>query len=221
MNQTLHRALWNPLRTIDGAELPPGYPDIGFFEVDRRVFPREYEALTENELGSSALSREWYARNPSMYTVLLAGDEVVGYCNLMPLEDAAYQQILAGTLADGEILPDMVRPFDRPGPYKAFCCGVGIVEGYRRNGTGLRALLRGVWRRWVARAECGCYLSELAGVAWSDDGRQLCERLWLHRVGKHGSYGDVYCAKIAQSDRLPAGSMLRRLYELYRAKGIL
>jgi hypothetical protein len=209
------------LRAIDGAELPPDYADIGFFSVDRRVFPAEYRDLTENELGSSSLSREWYARNPSIYTVLLCGNEVVGYCNLMPLEEAAYQQILDGTLADGQISPDMVRAFDRPGQYKVFCCGVGIVEEYRRKGAGLRALLRGVWDRWSALAERGCYLSELAAVAWTESGRELCEGLRLHHICKHALYGDVYRTRIIDGGRLPAGPMLRRLHELYRAKGIL
>jgi hypothetical protein len=211
----------SPLRVIDGAELPTDFADIGFFEVDRRVFPGEYEELTENELGSSSLSRAWYARNPSIYTVLLCGSEVVGYCNLMPLEDAAYEQILAGALADGAIAPDMVRPFDKPGPYKVFCCGVGIVEEYRRKGSGLRALLRGVWRRWAALAERGCYISELAGVAWSEEGRALCEGLRLHHIRKHALYGDVYRTRIVDGEGLPPGSLLRRLYELYRASGIL
>jgi hypothetical protein len=209
------------LHAIDGAELSPDYPDIGFFRVDRRVFPDEYKELTENELGSSSLSREWYARNPSIYTVLLSGSEVVGYCNLMPLEDAVYQQILDGSLTDGQISPRMVRSFDRPGAYKVFCCGVGIVEEYRRGGSGLRDLLRGVWRRWAELADRGCYVSELAGVAWSEDGRALCEGLRLHHLRKHSRYGDVYCARTVDGARIPSGSILRRLYELYRTKGIL
>ena len=60
------------LRAIEGAELPADYPDIGFFEVDRRVFAHHYKTLTPNELGSSNLSIEWYRRNPLIYTVLLS-----------------------------------------------------------------------------------------------------------------------------------------------------
>ena len=191
MNRTSRSQPTSSLRAIDGSELPSNFPDIGFFDVDRRVFRAEYETLTASELGSTILSRAWYVRNPSIYSILLCGDEVVGYCNFMPLEEVAYQQILAGELADGEISPDMVRSFDSPGPYKVFCCGIAVVEEYRRGGIGLRVLLREVWKKWVSLADCGCYLSDLAGVAWSNDGRALCEGLQLQRIRRHESYGET------------------------------
>jgi len=209
------------LRAIDGAELPSGYPDIGFFEVDRKVFQKQYETLSADELGSSVLSAEWYRRNPHIYTVLLSGDTVVGYCNAMPLREDAFRAILVGKLADGEIMPDMIETLDRPGSYRLFCCGVAILKECRHRGMALRTLLSALYRKWEALADRGCVITELAGVAWSEDGRSMCEGFGLRPLRRHEAFGDVYHGVVA--DALASGRRchLRRLGELYLSRGLI
>jgi hypothetical protein len=39
-------------RVIDGSDLPPDYRDVGFFDIDRTVFPEEFSKLTTGDFGS-------------------------------------------------------------------------------------------------------------------------------------------------------------------------
>ena len=71
-------------RTIDGSELPAECADVGFFDIDRQVFAEQYVTLSQIELGTQFLSKKWYSRNPSIYTVLMSGEDIVGYHNTIP-----------------------------------------------------------------------------------------------------------------------------------------
>jgi hypothetical protein len=209
------------LRAIDGADLPADYPDIGFFEVDRKVFPDQYETLSAQELGSSRLSLEWYRRNPHIYTVLLSGDTVVGYCNAMPLREDAFHAMLEGKLADGKIEAEMIETLERPGRYRLFCCGVAILEQYRHRGVALRTLLSALYRTWSASADRGCVISEIAGVAWSEDGRAMCEGFGLQLLRRHEAFGDVYHTTVADAVENGRRTPVRRLGELYLSRGLM
>jgi len=204
---------------IDGSELSPSYHDIGFFDIDRRVFREQYSSLSEVELGSSRLSLAWYQRNPSIYTVLLAGDQVVGYCNTMPLKEAAFNALVRGELGDGEIEPDMIELFDAPGNYRVFCCGIAILEEYRSRGLALRTLLMTLFHKFAALADSGCWISEIAAVAWTADGRELCEGCGLRRVSSHEAYGDVYYAKVGEELASRRETLSRRLGLMYQRRG--
>lgn len=217
----MSRTTVEPLRAIDGAELPADYGDIGFFDVDRAVFPEQYETLSEEELGSSILSSEWYRRNPHIYTVLMAGDRVVGYCNAMPLRKEAFDSMMEGRIADGEISPEMIEPLDRPGEYYVFCCGVAILPEYRRQGMALRLLLSALSAKWSSFAERGCLIAEIAGVAWTDDGRAMCEGFGMRLLRRHEAFGDVYHARIKDALTSSRRSPLRRLGELYVSRGLI
>jgi hypothetical protein len=209
------------LRAIDGADLPADYPDIGFFEVDRKVFPEQYKTLSADELGSSRVSVEWYRRNPHIYTVLLLDDTVVGYCNVMPLREDAFRAIIDGKLPDGKIVAEMIETLDRPGRYRLFCCGVAILERCRFRGLGLRTLVAALYRKWDALADRGCFISEIAGVAWSDDGRAMCEGFGLHLLRRHEAFGDVYHADVAKAVGGGRRTPVSRLRELYLSRGLM
>jgi hypothetical protein len=203
------------LRVLDGSELSPGYKDIGFFEVDRRVFAKQYDTLSEYELGSSRLSMQWFQRNPSIYTVLMSGDKVVGYCNIMPLCEGAFESLMNGALADGEISAQMIERFDFAGPYRVYCCGVAILGEYRLGGLALRMMLTAIVSKYRALAARGCWISDLSAVAWNEQGRALCEGLGLQLVRAHEAHGDVYHARVASEASSPRRSVLRRLARTY------
>lgn len=209
------------LRVLDGLELSPDYPDIGFFEIDRRVFAEQYDSLSESELGSSRLSVQWFHRNPSIYTVLLSGDKAVGYCNTMPLREDVFESLMNGTLADGEISAQMIERFDRAGPYRVFCCGVAILEDYRLGGLALRMMLAAIVSKYRTLAERGCWISDLAAVAWTEEGRALCEGLGLQLVRAHQAHGDVYHARVVNVIGSPRRSVLSRLARTYKDRGLI
>lgn len=204
------------LRAVDGTELPLEYPDIGFFDIDRRVFADQYAVLSPSELGSETLSRQWFERNPSIYTVLMSGDNVVGYCNTMPLRESGFDALMAGTLADGEITVEMIERFDHPGSYRLFCCGVAILEEYRFGGVALRLLLSALYAKFQRLAEQGCCISDIAAVAWTEQGSSLCQGLGLTFVRAHGAHGDVYHTSLLSASEVGRGSVLRRLARTYQ-----
>jgi hypothetical protein len=148
----------------------------------------------------------------------MSEEKVVGYCNVMPLRESAFESLKNGTLADGEITAEMIETFDCPGSYKVFCCGVAILEEYRCGGLALRMMLSALLRKFQALAKRGGRISEIAAVAWTGEGRALCEGLGLQLLCPHDAHGDVYCARLLDPTDTQRGAVLRRLAGVYKTQ---
>ena len=135
-------------RTIDGSELPAECADVGFFDIDRQVFAEQYVTLSQIELGTQFLSKKWYSRNPSIYTVFMSGEQVVGYCNTMPVAEEYFESLMAGSLSDGEILPESVCAFLGSDELAIYLCGIAILPAHQNSPAAFLTLLRGVQQKF-------------------------------------------------------------------------
>jgi hypothetical protein len=181
--------------TIDGAELPADYPDIGFFDIDRNVFASHYQTLSPSELGRRALSQQWHAKNPSIYTLLVNDEHVVGYCNSMPLNKECFDAVMSGNLRDGEIPVSSVCSFREPHDLYLYICGIAIMPSHQNSPSALLTLLRGIRRKFKYFKQLGTRICEVGAIAWSDDGTRLANIFGLAPTSTSSELGIVYRGK--------------------------
>ena len=168
------------------------YHDIGFFEIDRVVFANEYLDLSPKELGSNHLSKRWFLVNPSIYTVLWSGSKAVGYCNIMPVRDACFNNLMSGRMSEGEISEEDILRFNPGIACSLYICGIAILPEYRKDARGLISLLAGVRRKFLALQQIRCTVTSVGAVAWSDEGKRIAKLFGLHPVGVACPSGTVY-----------------------------
>jgi hypothetical protein len=185
----------NEYSTVDGADLPSDFADIGFFDIDREVFTSQYQNLSPSELGASSLSREWYARNPSIYTVLMNVGQVVGYCNAMPVTRDCFDALMAGTLGDGEIPVSAVCTFNESCDLSLYICGFAIRPSHQTSAVALLTLLKGIRVKFEKLRNSGVRIGEVGAVAWSDDGTRLANIFGLSPRSVVPELGVVYGGK--------------------------
>lgn len=181
--------------TIDGADLPANYADIGFFAIDREVFTSQYQSLSPSELGEHSLSKEWYARNPSIYTVLMNDGQVVGYCNAMPVTRECFDALMAGTLGDGEIPASAVCTFHKSSDLSIYVCGVAIQPSHQSSAAALLALLRGIRSKYDQLKNSGVRIHEVGTIAWSEGGKRLANIFGLSPAFVVSELGVIYRGK--------------------------
>jgi hypothetical protein len=193
-----------PLKVVDGSELETA-GDVESDHVDRGVFG---ELHGDDEFGNPALYREWFRRNPSIYSFLFSGTRVVGYGNAMPLTDAAFADVLAGTVCDGLIRPEMIRRYDEPGDYKLYLCSIAILPEFRTQTIGIWSLYSSFQRKMEMLRRRGMRIVQLAAVVWTAEGRAICRSFGMKFHRRHVRQGDVYVGDLSDGrfpNELPGG----------------
>lgn len=205
-------------RAVDGLELSSTFDEVeDIFEIDRKV----YGSLEEASLGSYDRSRSWFQKNPQIYTLLFCSSQIVGYCNVMPLEDEAFEIALRGELQDGLITSDMIRTYELPGSYKLYICSLAILPEFRRNSTAFRTLYDAFFEKLFRLADAEIFVTEIACNAWTVDGQSLARSFGMSLIGRHVKHGEIYhCTIIPPSVKNPV-SKLRLLLKKYKDLGML
>ena len=85
------------------------------------------------------LSLTWIRINPDIYTFLIDrhSGKPAGYMNAMPLEEAAYEKVRSGKLADNQITAGDILPFETNREIKIYLMSVVVAEKHRRYGDGI------------------------------------------------------------------------------------
>jgi hypothetical protein len=188
-----------PFTVVDGSEFA-GRFDL--LPIDSTVFgplhPEEYLA----DFGDQEQQQSWFQRNPSIFTFLCIDDQIAGYINAVPLVDDAFEQILAGTLRDGQITADMIRTYDEPGAYSLYLCSIGVLPELRTDLSAMFSLNSLVYQKFDWLESRGIVISQIASIAWTRAGEVISRSLGMTFYGKHPLRGEVYYLK-PQDGRFP------------------
>jgi len=171
------------------------------------------------------LSDGWVRINPDIYTFLIdrKSRKPAGYLNAMPLDDATYQRVRSGQLADNEIPAAGIVPFQQNQELKIYLMSIAIAERHRRFGDGVFQqayvqLLTGFLEKLSYYAKNRAIrVTHFLATAWTPEGVIICRSLGMRPVGLD-PYGDeIYeteLASLSPSDRKlqPA---IRRLLAVY------
>ena len=206
-------------RAVDGIEVEARRDEVirEIIRVDRQVFEDNDEA----SFGCFERSQTWYEENPNIYTLLFSGSRLVGYSNVMPLEDEAWDLALQGKLHDGLVEADAIRRFELPGLYRLYICCFAILPEYRRFPTAFGTLYDMVFERLFRLAENDIYVSEMAANAWTPEGRSLSKSFGMTPVCPHSRHGEIFHCTIIPPQTVSTSRKLRLLLSRYREVGLI
>ncbi|SRR6266404_2213731 len=143
------------------------------------------------------LSLTWIKVNPDIYTFLIDREtqKAAGYINAMPVEDALYDLIRSGKVADNAIPGDGIVPYGGTGTVKVYLMSIAIAEKYRRWGEGIFQqayvqLLNGFFDKLTYYAtNHGVRATHFLATAWTTEGRRMCRSFGMTEIGKD-AFGD-------------------------------
>jgi hypothetical protein len=194
-------------------------------ELDVRSYTGPAGA-SEDDLISDELADAWIAVNPAIYVFLTdaksKGDRILGYANAMPLKKEAFNRVLAGEIEDNEIKGEDIVPYNMAGPIRLYFMSIVIEPDARRIADGVyqrafERLLYAVISQLVDfRRNYGVTVAEIAAVAWTPEGKVLCEWLGMELVGRDKKGRPIYLISI--DERLSRRKdVFAGLHDLYRS----
>jgi transcriptional regulator with XRE-family HTH domain len=122
---------------------------------------------------------------PDSWSVLSAGDRIVGHWHFVPLTDLALARLLAGDLRDGAIGWDDIDLPLLPGRYRIYLTAMELDPPWR-IGRPFQMLIESLIDRVERLARTGVFFREVVAAALTVESRKLCERFGLVRIGSYG-----------------------------------
>ncbi len=192
--------------------------------VDLAVFGKNYEASYVTD----ELALSWVSINPDIYTFLIdrGSGNAVGYINALPVRDELYASIRNGTIADNQVPPSGILPYERNQQIKIYLMSIAVSEQYRQWGQGLWSqgyaqLIGGFLDKLTDHARHGSIrVTHMFATAWTAEGVQMCRSLGMIEIGTDPFGDTIYEVEL---NKIPCDKKvipaLRRLLNTYRRLG--
>ncbi|MGB3690299.1 MAG: hypothetical protein WBA02_13490 [Jannaschia helgolandensis] len=119
-----------------------------------------------------------FKNNPDTWKLLVKGDKVVGYWQFHCLKREAYDLVVNGDITDADITLDMVTYPEIAGNYFAHLPVITTRKEIRGIRT-IKLIIDSLCASIRQFASDDVYFESFAAVAFTDQGKQLCERLGL------------------------------------------
>ena len=157
-------------------------------ELEAACYSREF-------ITPASEAYEWYRQRPHSIVALLEEDRVIGFANLLPIETALFEQILAGSFNDAEMTWEDILPLPGEGlePNTSFELFLScIVLAPEWQGRGLaRTLLAKAAEPYSEAIQAGrCSRVVVDNV--TADGARLSERLGFKFVCESDHCSKIY-----------------------------
>ena len=163
--------------------------------------------------GFSACDPIWQdiLRDGSMTGVYVTHEgELVAHISLVFLNEILEAQFLERRLIESEFsLGSLKRPV-LPGDYFGYCAGVYIARGHQKAALPLLSGFIGILEDLAERE---VFLRDLAAIAASPIGHQLCRDLSFHFIGSHTDCAGLEFWRFA-GDKMPTSLFARRSHKL-------
>lgn len=172
------------------------------------------------------LSTTWIGINPDIYTFLIdrASGSVKGYINAMPVSDAALAKLKRGELRDKDITADDIQAMGPNATLNIYLMSVAISPGVRRAGDDFfsapfeKLLYAFVRKLENAITQRNVRIREIVAVAWTPEGRRLCEMLGLEKIGVDPDNHPIFRIDLGTSRTIRATNGYRILRPLIEAQ---
>jgi hypothetical protein len=179
----------------------------------------------EGMISDDTRSTKWLAANPDIYTVLVdKHDRVHGYLNAMPVSPETFEALLRGDRDDNSVSASDIITYQNDGIVDLYLMSINVHPDSRRledgaNQSAFHHLLSGLIRQLESLAkERNIFVRRLGAVAWTDEGKRLCELLGMrpHALDQRGH--PTFLSDFGQEGALNGHKLLRRLQALYRSR---
>lgn len=170
-------------RVLREHEVALEYGSIEF--ADAAVQALELESAHEFPDGFSACDPIWakILQDGAMSGVyVMFGDELAAHISLIFLDDVLEAKFRECRLVEAEFSLEALRRPVLPGDYFGYCAGVYIAQGHQKSAL---PLLNGFVKVLEDLAEREVFLMDLAAIAASPIGHQLCKDLSFQFIGPH------------------------------------
>lgn len=158
---------------------------------------KKYIRLPRKDLYSVPKSKRIYTKNDSTYIVIETKEtkEILGFCNVFPINDETYDDILSGEKTDNHLDKDDILPqyYSSDKPINAYIASV-VIDTDKCNELGinnaLMYLMQKVFNIWkMNMVQHGYVIKRVIADAVTPDGEKLCKLFGLEPVhsSKHRS----------------------------------
>ena len=143
----------------------------------------ELDKLVYNygNIGDFKLCKNWLSKNEDIYTVLLDGDQVVGYINFMPIKKNSYFEYRAGKLKDYQITSDDIESFEDDKDDYGLICSLVLSEKLRKSNMSLK-LYQGFINKIKSLKSRGITFKSVLCECVTDDGLNNAKKLGFIQV---------------------------------------
>ena len=158
---------------------------------------KKYIKLPRKDQYSVPKSRRIYTKNSNTYIVLETKEtkEILGFCNVFPINDAVYEDILSGEKTDAHLDKDDILPqyYNSDRPINAYIASVVIdTDKCKELGVNnaLLFLMQKVFNTWKnSMYNQGYVIKRVIADAVTPDGEKLCKLFGLEPAhsSKHKS----------------------------------
>ena len=156
--------------------------------LDHRV----YEDAIHGHIGAPEQWLPIFQRHPDTWRALAdEGGHVVAYWQIASFEPATFRRAQQGLLHPADLTCADYEALTRPGRRNLYFASVCIAPEWRTVAT-YQTLLDSFFGVVETLADKGVRFDEIAAVAHSDDGRQICVTLGLEQLGQAAAGGECY-----------------------------
>lgn len=217
--ETGARAVIRGYDTLAALRLTEGQMIARLIEIDRATLPD----LTVDLEGTAEQWLPIFRAAPYAWRLLTLRDTIIGYWHYLSLDERHFAMAKAGTLREGHLHPDALVHLVNPASaraYKMFISMVALDPRWMRPEYATQLLLSLVGE-FEHLARLGFVFSEICAVAWTPEGRQLCEDARMNQIAQQSGVGPQDVAPIyhltgAEIARRPALAGNRSIAALYR-----
>lgn len=182
--------------------------------LDHRV----YSAAIHGHIGTPAQWEPVFRRHPQTWRAVLdRSGALLGYWQIAPLKQSQFEKARSGFLNPCDLKHEDYSGLDSPGAHNLYFVSVCIDPAHRNLPTQW-ALIELFFRVAEKLALDGILFDEVAAVAHSEQGRQICRSFGLQSGGRAFDGGESFSGQfpdVVSSFRAPLERRLPRLLELY------
>lgn len=198
----------NNFKILKGKEI--SYKDIQeAIDIDNIVYPAEFR-------GTMEVCKKWFNQNPDIYTFVkdTISNKIIGYANLMPLNDEYYKLVECGNLMDIDIPAEAIRKYNTPGNYKICLTSIAINKNFQ-NSKVIKFLYSSVIDLFIELSKKKIYCAELIADAISDDGNKFCSFIGMNKVNTTSHGTSIYEVKFLPPEFSIINDKCKILYDIY------
>lgn len=179
----------------------------------REMYELERKFYGEEHITPYQEAYRWHLVHPGHCRAMEDRGRIVAFVDMFPIQDAVYQQLMAGNFNDRDLTEEGLLQLEGEKPCLAqmFLCCVVVEKEYRRTGA-LLELLQAHLDFYQHYQEQGFRFQWIVTDNVTQDGERFSRRMGFERIGET-SYGTVLY-------RMPYAAFLKTVSTMQELKSV-
>ncbi len=168
----------------------------GSYLIDKLVYNSEY-------IGQPETYFNWFSKNPDIYTMLFdkISNKIIGYFNLMPVNDVFYQKYLNFEIYDNNGLTDAainnsdLEIYQKGKYYNMLLVSFAIHPEYQ-SFENVKLLINAFWEKILLLSQKDFYVKNIIGDVVSGSGKKLSKFLFFKYLKPTNYNTNIYILEL-------------------------